>query len=191
MKHDKLISLIHTFNIVTDNDIELIIKAFTLVNVEKNALLLKESQVPKYLYFINSGYLRLYHYADGEEITTHINCPPGFITSFNNFIHATPSDSYLQCVTTCELLCIKQEDLISLYSKDKKWAEFGNAIYQKSLTYNEQRMKDMLTLSAEDRYQKLLSEYPDIIQNVPLQYIASFLGIRPESLSRIRRKIIS
>lgn len=64
-------------------------------------------------------------------------------------------------------------------------------MYEQAIAFNLQRTTDLLTLSAEKRYLKLLAEQPEVIQNVPIQYIASYIGIKPESLSRIRKKIIS
>lgn len=68
--------------------------------------------------------------------------------------------------------------------------DFSISVFQKSLAYNNNRSKELATLSAEERYQKLMQDYPHILQNVPLQYIASFLGMNPKSLSRIRKKFI-
>lgn len=69
--------------------------------------------------------------------------------------------------------------------------DFSILVFQESITYNENRSKELSTLNAEQRYIKLIKNYPGIIQNVPIQYIASFLGMKPESLSRIRRKLIN
>ena len=69
--------------------------------------------------------------------------------------------------------------------------DFSISVFQQSITYNEKRSRELSVLNAEQRYLKLMNDYPEIIQNVPIQYIASFLGMKPESLSRIRRKIIN
>lgn len=68
---------------------------------------------------------------------------------------------------------------------------FWRENHEQALIYNEERTRDMILFSAEERYLKLMRSYPDILQNVPLQYIASYIGIKPESLSRIRRQITS
>jgi CRP-like cAMP-binding protein len=73
----------------------------------KNTIIEKEGKVPEYLYFIVSGYIRIFHLNEkGEEITTHINCPPGFITSYFNYINQVPSDENLESITDCQLLRI-------------------------------------------------------------------------------------
>ena len=164
---------------------------FESVYCEKGQLLEVENKPVKYLYFINSGFIRIFYNEEGNQITTHINCPSGFITSFNSFINGTISTDSIECITSCELLRITKNNLDILCQKSPKWADFARITYEQSVIYNEQRTKDIINLSAEERYLKLLKYNPDIIQNVPLQYIASFIGIKPESLSRIRKKLIS
>jgi len=78
-----------------------------------------------------------------------------------------------------------------LLRNNQKWAEVGRMVNEQVIVYNEQRTKDMVSLTAEQRYLNIINLRPDLLQNVPLQYIASFIGIKPESLSRIRKKVIS
>jgi CRP-like cAMP-binding protein len=68
--------------------------------------------------------------------------------------------------------------------------DFSIRVFQQSIAYNENRSNELATLSAEQRYRKLIDSYPEILHNVPIQYIASFLGMKPESLSRIRKKVM-
>ncbi|NCT73731.1 MAG: Crp/Fnr family transcriptional regulator [Chitinophagaceae bacterium] len=158
----------------------------------KNRIIEEDGKIPKYLYFVVSGYVRLFHYNEnGEEVTTHINCPPGFITSYFNFINQTKSNENLECVTDCELLRITKENLDILTEKSEAFKDFSILVYQQSLTYNENRSKELATLTAEERYRRLMKTYPQLLQNIPLQYIASFLGMNPKSLSRIRKEIAS
>lgn len=191
MKHEKLIKFIEGNVSIDGFDIDLIENYFEPITVKKNILLEKENRIANYLYFINSGYIRVFHVEDGVEITTHINCQLNFITSFNSFITATPAQDNVASVTQCELLRISKKNLDILYQHSQKWTAFCKYIYEQSLSFNERRMNDMLALSAEKRYLKLMSMQPELIQHVPLQYIASYIGIKPESLSRIRRQVIS
>ncbi|SFD99625.1 cAMP-binding domain of CRP or a regulatory subunit of cAMP-dependent protein kinases [Chitinophaga sp. CF118] len=189
--HSKLLHLIAE-NVHLDKADEVFVeKLFLPVSCEKNTMLEREGKIPQYLYFINSGFVRVFYWEDGKQITTHINCPPGFITSFNSFISGTIATDNVECVTGCELLQITKTDLEWLYKRSAQWAAFGKIIYERSLTYNEERTKEMIGLSAEQRYLKLLRSQPEIVQQVPLQYISSYLGIEPQSLSRIRKKISS
>lgn len=190
--HQKLINFIQSQQSFSVDDITLVKQYFEPVLHPKNCVIEQEGKVPKYLYYIVSGYLRLFHYdKNGDEITTHLNCPPGFFTSYSNFINSTKSDENVECVTACELLRITKEDLDKLTVASTMMKNFSIHIFQQSLTYHEKRAKELAILNAEERYSKFIENHPDILHNVPIQYIASFLGMKPESLSRIRRKIVS
>ncbi|MCA6068019.1 Crp/Fnr family transcriptional regulator [Chryseobacterium sp. RG1] len=189
--HQKLIQLILQKIKLSDKEIDLCVHYFEPVLYAKNVVLEKEDKIPNYLYFVVSGFVRLFHYNEkGDEITTHINCPPGFITAYSHFVNQTKSDQNLECITECELLRIKKVDLDLLIQESPAFKDFSFLVFQQSLSYNEKRSKELATLSAEKRYLKLLNEHPEILHNVPMQYIASFLGMNPKSLSRIRKQII-
>ncbi|KUY31098.1 cyclic nucleotide-binding protein [Elizabethkingia ursingii] len=189
--HEKLIQLITERVILSDEEREWCASYFKPVVYSKNTCIEAEGKIPQYLYFIVSGYVRLFHQNEkGEEITTHINCPPGFITSYFNYVNQTPSDENLECITDCQLLRITKTNLDKLIDKSSAFKDFSISVFQQSISYNENRSKELATLTAEQRYLKLIKEYPNILQNVPLQYIASFLGMNPKSLSRIRKQVI-
>ncbi|MGE8291536.1 MAG: Crp/Fnr family transcriptional regulator [Sphingobacterium sp.] len=176
---------------LSDSERALCTQYFEPVSYPKNSIIEDEEKIPKYLYFVVSGFVRLFHYNDkGDEITTHINCPPGFITSYYNFANQTQSDENLECITECELLRITKADLDRLIQQSSAFKDFSFFVFQQSLSYNEKRAKELATLTAEKRYLKLMVENPEILRNVPMQYIASFLGMNPKSLSRIRKQII-
>ncbi|PWN70309.1 Crp/Fnr family transcriptional regulator [Chryseobacterium phosphatilyticum] len=190
--HDKLLQYIRSEHDFTPEETEAVRQYFEPVEFSRNTLIEHEGKVPGYLYYIICGYLRLF-YSDenGNEVTTHINCPPGFFTSYSHFINATVSTDNVECITDCELLRISKDNLDLLVAKSQAMKDFSISVFQKSITYNENRSRELSVLNAEQRYLKLMKDYPEIIQNVPIQYIASFLGMKPESLSRIRRKIIN
>lgn len=177
---------------LTDRDTELCKRYFEAVLFQKNSVIEEDGKVPQYLYYIVSGYLRLYHYNEsGEEVTTHINCPPGFFTSYSNFISQQKSNEKVECITACELLRITKDDLDKLINESPAMKDFSIMVFQQSIGYNENRSKELATLSAEQRYRKLMTEQPDILHHVPIAQIASFLGMKPESLSRIRKKMFN
>jgi len=189
--HRQLLQLISQKVTLTDSEKTLCEKFFEPVLYPKNRVIEEENKIPKYLYFVVSGFVRLFHYNDkGDQVTTHINCPPGFITSYFNFVHQTRSGENLECITECELLRITKSDLDLLTQKSPALKDFNILVFQQSLAYNETRSKELATLTAEQRYQNLIKNYPEILHNVPLQYIASFLGMNAKSLSRIRKEII-
>lgn len=189
--HHQLIHLITQNVKLSDQEESLCMQYFEPVLYPKNRVIEEEGRIPGYLYFIVSGFVRLFHYNDkGEEVTTHINCPPGFITSYANFVGQKKSDENLECITECELLRITKTDLDLLIQQSPAFKDFSILVFQQSLSYNEKRSKELATLTAEQRYVKLMKEHPEVLHNVPMQYIASFLGMNPKSLSRIRKQII-
>ena len=187
--HQKLINDILKYIPLDKEDIQTIVEAFESVIIPKNTMLEVENESTKYLYFIIDGYIRVFYTKNGEERTTQINCPSGFITSYQSFITNTKAYDNVQTISECNLLRITKDNLDKLNETVIDWGIYGEKIYEKALIYNEDRTRDMILLSAEERYLKLMKTQPDIIQNVPLQYIASYIGIKPESLSRIRKQI--
>ena len=189
--HDKLIKLIGATTPLSGDEILAVETTFEPVLFPKNHVIEEAGAVPKYLYFVVAGFVRLFYYDEqGNEITSHINCPPGFITSYFSFVQQTKAQDNVECVTECELLRISKPSLDGLFEQSEHLKNFSIAIFQESLAYNEKRANELATLSAEQRYRALLTKSPEILHHVPLQYIASFLGIKPESLSRIRKKIL-
>jgi len=189
--HGQLVKLISQNIALSDNDAALCGQYFEPVLFPRNRVIEEEGKIPTYLYFVVSGFMRLFHYNDkGDEVTTHINCPPGFITSYFNFINQTKSNENLECITACELLRVTKVNLDLLTQQSTAFKDYSILVFQQSIAYNENRSKELATLTAEQRYKKLVDNYPDILHNVPVQYIASFLGMNPKSLSRIRKQII-
>ncbi|WP_184542037.1 Crp/Fnr family transcriptional regulator [Mucilaginibacter sp. FT3.2] len=188
--HNYLLNLISQKVSLTEADIDLCKTSFEPVLFPKNRIIEEAGTTPQYLYFVIKGFMRLFHYNEnGDEVTTHINCPPGFLTSYSHFINQTQTNENVECITECELLRITKSNLDLLTSQSTAFKDFSIQVFQQSITYNETRSKELATLTAEQRYKKLIENYPGIIHHVPVQYIASFLGMKPESLSRIRKRI--
>jgi len=192
LMHENLLNIIKQQVTITENDIRLCKEYFEPVLFPKNRIIEEEGKIPQYLYFVVSGFMRLFHYNEhGDEVTTHINCPPGFITSYADFINQTKAADNVECITECQLLRITKSNLGLLTRTSEAFKDFSIWVFQQSIAYNENRSKELATLTAEQRYKKLIENYPAILHNVPVQYIASFLGMKPESLSRIRRQMIN
>ncbi|GAL85720.1 transcriptional regulator,crp/fnr family [Sporocytophaga myxococcoides] len=174
---------------LSEEDIKVLMRVFNYDIFKKGSLLEAENSVAQNLYFIKSGFARIYHFEDGNEITTSIGTPNSLITSFESFLKGTPSSSNLKCITDCEMLYISRVDYDRIFVEIPSWEKFCRFNYEKIIANNFQRSNDLISLPAEKRYHKLVQSHPEIIQNVPIQYIASYIGIKPESLSRIRKKI--
>ncbi len=173
------------------NDKTLCKQFFETISVHRNTVIEEQEKIPVFLYFIDRGFMRLFYYDEnGDEITTYL-CPPnGFIASFLNLINQKPATENVECITDCQLLRISRQNLITLIDKSENFKKFSLVIFEKVMALSQIRANDLATLTAELRYKKMITEQPHLLQNIPIQYIASFLGIKPQSLSRIRRQII-
>ncbi len=177
---------------MTEHDKTLCLKYFEPVTFPKNTIVEDANKIPQYQYFVVSGIMRNYFYnALDEAVTTDLNYSPRFFTSYNNFVKRSISGEIIECVTDCELLRVKRDDVDILFAESFILKDFTIRYLEKVFEEERARITELTTLSAEQRYINLMSKAPNIILGVPLQHIASYLGIKPETLSRIRKKIIS
>ena len=187
-----LIATISKTVIPNEADIALCELYFEPVSIPKNTILEEQGKIPEYLYFINSGYMRLFYYDEnGDEIITNLSAEGSFVASFLSFINGFSAKENVECITDCELLRIAKPNLKRMIDESENFKQFSLIIFQQAIALAEIRANDLATLNAEQRYRKFIANQSSILQNVPVQYIASFLGMKPESLSRIRRQIIS
>ncbi|WP_217603149.1 Crp/Fnr family transcriptional regulator [Chitinophaga sp. GbtcB8] len=165
-------------------------ETFHPLTVPKDTLLETAGKVPLYHNFIVSGYMRKYYINEkGEEVTSDLNDGPRFFTSYMAFVNQTVSNEYLQCITDCELLRISKPDADRTAGTSYTQKDYTIRLFHQVQEEYLERINDLANLTAEQRYLKFLDRSPNIMKHVPLKYIASYLGIKPESLSRIRREI--
>jgi CRP/FNR family transcriptional regulator, anaerobic regulatory protein len=189
--HQYLIENISKKVAFTKEDIQLCEQYFIPSTHLRNSIIDEQDKIPQYLYFVNAGYMRLFFYDDnGDEATSYITGPQNFIASFLSLVHQQKTIENVECITDCELLSIKREDVLTLIEQSENFKQFSLVIFENAMASSQLRANDLATLSAEQRYKKLIETQPQILQNVPIQYIASYLGIKPQSLSRIRKQFI-
>ncbi len=175
-----------------DPDKQLCFQYFEPVCFPKNTIVERAGKIPQHQYFIVSGIMRNFYTTElGEEITTDMNNEPRFFTSYNHFANRTISNENIECITDCSLLRIKRDDEDILYSESIILSKYTILLFQQIIEKEKQRINDLSTLNAKERYLKFILKNPNVLKNVPLQYIASYLGIKPETISRIRRDLIS
>jgi len=155
-------------------------------SVKKDHLLLKENTVSDYIYFIEKGVTRIYYYKNGKEITEWIALDGQFFLSITSFFQRTPSHLIIQTIEPSEVLGIHHDDFMKLADKYHDIERLLRKMVTSSLILSQVRMDSIQFESAQQRYERILQTTPQIVQRVPLTYIASFLGITLETLSRIR-----
>lgn len=192
MEYTRLYNTVSNYIDFKDDEKELIKTIFRYQYASKGQALIKEGELADKAFFILSGYLKYSKAPEsGEELIIHLYTPETFALSLKSFFLCTKAEESLQAITDCEYLWVTKADLDYLYSIDYKWHSFGRKLLESALVEKEERIISQLTHTAQEKYIKLLEDHPDIIQNVPIKYIASFIGVKPESLSRIRRDIMT
>ena len=151
---------------------------------------LKEGQICKEMAFIEKGELRMFYITEeGKEINVEFFFENNFVASYQSFLHQTKSKYYIQAISDCELVTISHKTLQNAYANSPYWQKFGRIVAEKVFILAEQRTEGFLFYNAENRYLNLLKNRPVVFEKIPLYHIASYLGIEPESLSRLRKKI--
>lgn len=155
--------------------------------LRKKQVLQQEGQIARYQYFINKGCLRTYMIDDkAQEHIIQFAIEDWWAGDLYSFLTQTPAKLNIGAVETTELLCIDNPALEMLYQKVPKFERFFRLLIQNAYIANQSRIIESMSLTADERYCKFIERYPAMERRLPLKHIASYLGITPESLSRIR-----
>ena len=158
------------------------------ITVPAKTTLLEEGKVADRLYLIRKGCLRLFFYDEGKDITFQFFFEGDIVASFDSMHKRTPSLFDLESIEPSELAVIGRDDFYSLINSDLQTRQlYEEKLIDRFHTY-QQLFLSRIKNTPQQRYEELLKEYPNIIQRVPQHYIASYLGITPVSLSRIRNR---
>ncbi|MBT29596.1 MAG: cyclic nucleotide-binding protein [Thalassobius sp.] len=156
------------------------------VSLKNKEFLLRENSVCKFIGFVESGVLRSYIQKNAEEFNVEFYLSDSFISAYTSFITQTPASGNIQALSDCEVLVISYADYNSLLNSSLEWYKLGKYISDELFMRKCKRQTSLLMDNATERYNLLLETYPKIEQYVSQYHLASYLGIRPESLSRIK-----
>ncbi|TAE22634.1 MAG: Crp/Fnr family transcriptional regulator [Candidatus Kapaibacterium sp.] len=156
--------------------------------VEKGEVLLEQGKICKHLYFLERGLLRFYIFKDGNDITKFFTASPYCFTSQVSFNMQKPATENIQALEKSIVWQISAQQVNELFEL-KGWANFARKITQEVQFFTEEILEDIQTETAEYRFKKMLETTPKLVQRIPLKHLATFLGIAPQSLSRIRKKL--
>lgn len=152
----------------------------------KGEFLIREGEVEKNLYFIESGAVRVIHLTELEEQTIRLGYEGSFINSLSSFIKQTPSEFFIEALRKTEVKVIAKNDLMQLVHESAENLQAYNFLLEQLITQQIEREIDLLTESPVERLKRVLDRSPNVFQHIPLKYIASYLRMTPETLSRIR-----
>ena len=171
------------------DDLEKILNAFELQTFKKNDFIVEEGKTSRYIGFIETGMFQYYVIQDGEERTNYVSLENTFFASVLSFISETPSLENVKALVDGSISMISKTSLKMLLNEIPAFKDFYIGLLEASLCGIDASRYDLIVLTAEQRYEKMLINEPHFLQQVPLQHLASMLGITPRHLSRIRSKI--
>jgi CRP/FNR family transcriptional regulator, anaerobic regulatory protein len=158
---------------------------------KKKDFLLQEGKICNKVTFINSGCMRLFYNIDGVENTVQFFFADRWYTDYASFLTGKPTIENMQALQDSEVVQVKKEDLYKLYDEMPVFDRVGRVFAENAFLSISQLNQMKTNEEPELRYLNLLKQRPEIIQQIPQHYIASYLGIKPETLSRIRKRILT
>ena len=174
---------------VDDAVMDRLMSALVPATLAKGSVLLQDGEVCEHVWFIGQGLVRAYFLKDGEEVTQQFFFEGSYTTDYESFLTQRPTRLHLQALEPTLLLALNREAMQRLYAADPGAERMGRRIAEEIFLAVSRRNRSFLLESAEQRYLDLLRERPKVMQRVPQRHIASYRGVKPESLSRIRARV--
>ena len=189
---DAFISFVSHWVTLTNEDIKSLNDISTLEHHEKGSLIVNEGQICNRLRFVYSGIYRVYQIREGKEITSYFNFQHRnrLLGAFVSLLTTKPSKEYVECISPGTLVSIAYSDWQKLYEKSPAINTFGRLLAEFNYVLAMERIASLQYKNASNRYEAFMNQYPNLFNLIPHHYIASYLGITPESLSRIRKSLI-
>jgi CRP-like cAMP-binding protein len=189
MQQYRMSDLISAQLSLSDEEANIINDYIPVVEFKKGTILLREGQVALDSYFTLHGCVRQYYSIDGEEKTVAFFTEGESISSLSSYLHSTPANHFLECVEDCVLAVLNIDKERELYKLVRGFESLCRASVEDDFAKQQQQMAAFIIKSPEERYLDLLENRSNLLQRVPQYHLASYLGVKPESLSRIRKRI--
>ncbi|CAA0181746.1 Crp/Fnr family transcriptional regulator [Tenacibaculum maritimum] len=184
-----IVSYIARYIELNKEEIEVIKDLIRIEVFKKGTLLLKKGEVTESYYFNVKGCIRLYYMVNGEEKTTFFYTENQFVSSIKSFTRQVPSNHFFECEEDCILGVLSYEAEKKVLRKFPKFEHLYKVILEEQLSHYQEVLSSFITTKPEERYKSFLKSHPVLVQRIPQYKLASYLGIAPESLSRIKRRI--
>lgn len=175
----------------TDEELFLFMQRLKPLGLKKHEYFLKDGQVCKSMVIVYKGGLRYFSRSEKGDHTLGFAFEGEWLGDYESFLQQTTSDCYIEALEDCELFTLNYPDMQALYLHSQRFERFGRLIAEKLFIKTARSKRNLMVQSAEDRYLDLLTSQPHILERLPQHLIASYLGIQPQSLSRIRAKLLN
>lgn len=191
MPKEQLAAYIQTIIDLTPPQLALVLSLFEPSHQPRHTVLLQAGQVNQYMNFIERGALRIFFIReDGQEATRHLAFEQQFITSLGSFITQQPSHEYVQTLEASDILRISRQNFYYLLECLPAWEKFFRHYLENAYLINLRVYQREITKDAEQRYQELLALNPQVVLRLPNKMVASYLNMSPETLSRIKTRLL-
>jgi len=187
---NKFINHFHKISPLSADEAKVIEESMDAQHFKKGTVLLREGQVAVDTYFILEGCIREYILVDGEEKTTNFFTEDQWVISMTNFATRMPSAHYLVCIEDTAVAVGNEQSAQAMFKKFPRFETISRAVMEVFFSEQKKILTSFLTDTPEQRYMNLLKSRPDIFQRVPQYQLASYIGVKPESLSRIRKRVV-
>ncbi|QLG46897.1 Crp/Fnr family transcriptional regulator [Costertonia aggregata] len=185
-----LVEQMKQFTQLSESEILAIAESFPIKTYETNTYLLKQGQIAKDAYLVIKGCIRKYSIADGEEITSDFFTEGYSAADFNSLSHQKPSDYFFCCTEKTTVAVLNAEKEAALYKKFPRFEAICRIEFEKMMGEKADALEKFMRKSPEEKYLDILEQRPGLINRVPQYQLASYLGVQPETLSRIRKRIV-
>jgi CRP-like cAMP-binding protein len=185
----RLLDTIESIILLSTTERDIVISLFKEKAYKKGDLFLADGQICKQVGFVTKGLLRYYINHDGEDKTYDFAQENNFVCNYESFIPRAPSTKNIQALEDCEILQISYDDLQLFYKSISQAERFGRVVIEQVFIQTLQDLSSFYTDTPELRYEKMLKKHPDLLQRMSQYHIASYVGVKPQSLSRIRKRI--
>ncbi len=175
----------------SDESYHLLINIATEKEARKNELIFYPDKPTNKILFLKKGLLRGYKIIDGKDCTHHFYFENWFATDFSSFLTEEPSQIFIESIEKTNYYEFKKKDLLNLYNKSHQNERLARIIAEKAFLTTVEKLGDLQLLNLNEKYMALMKKNPSLFQRVPQKYIASYLGVSEQSLSRIKKQVIS
>lgn len=186
----EIVGLIRQAIEISDEEAKIVEDCIPIKTFEKGTVLLKEGQISKESYQNLAGLVRKYYIIDGNEVTTNFYEEGTSIASFTSLHQQIPSKHYFECIEDCRLAVLNKDKEQELIEKVPQYESLCRTSVEEDLGKQQDSLAGYLISTPEQRYLSLLNDKPKLLNRVPLYYLASYIGVKPESLSRIRKRVL-
>lgn len=176
---------------ISEKDVIIIEDLFHRKFFKKGEHLLSEGEVCRYIVFIESGLVRYYLNNDGTEQTHYFNQEGEFVCDYMSFLPQSPSHVNIQALEDTVVYQVSAEGIQQFYREVANGEKFGRIAIEQVFVHVINQVVSLYTDTPDNRYLKFLSNYPRLVQRIPQYYIASYVGVKAPSLSRIRKRLAS